>query len=752
VSNPTSRRQFLSRAGLTLAVAGTPASLKVLAMGTTDMALDVFRPGPWLQISPDDQVTIFLCKSEMGQGVHTAIPMIVADELEADWNKVKTEMAPVTAEYADPVTKSHRTNAASTMRNFYAVLRKLGAAGREILVAAAASKWNVPISECEAIQSQVYHKLSGRSSSYGALVEEAAHFPVPENPRLKNKSEFKLMGKPVLRRDIPAKVNGEARFGIDIFVPEMLYGVLAHPPAYGAVITFYDEQAAREVEGVQLVVETTRGIGILADTLDAAWKGRKALNVQWDGGAEPRMNTESVDQTLIESLNKKGISVRSDLSVQLENEGEFSTVIVDDARKVEAFTRSDRRVQAEYFLPYLTHAVMEPMDCTVHVRADRCDIWTPTQNQSRVQQVIVQITGLRPEQIRIHTPYLGGGFGRRGETFVVEEAVELSKAARRPVKLIWTREEDMKYGVFRPGYGHRIEASLDKAARVTAWSHKVAGPSVVDGLLRGIAGGPPWPYTPARFSGVDPFAVSAVSREFQYQVPALSVEYVRVDTSIPVRTWRSPSGSHFGFAVESFMDELAHAVGQDPVEFRLKHLEHQPRARRVITLAAEKAGWGKPLSRGEAQGIAMFFTDETYVAEVAEVSVNRKTGVVQVHRVVCVVDCGPVVNPDTVIAQMEGALTMGLSATLKEKVEFADGGVKSANFLDYPILRMSEAPDVDVHIVESEAKIGGAGEASLSPLAPAVANAVFSATGVRIRRLPMKPEKVLEALSHPGEV
>ncbi|MFB3120513.1 MAG: molybdopterin cofactor-binding domain-containing protein, partial [Stenotrophomonas maltophilia] len=703
-----------------LAVVATSSSLKVFALGEADTAAGVFSPGPWLQITPDNQVTVLLCKSEMGQGIHTAIPMIVADELEADWNQVKTEMAPVTEEYQDPVMKSHSTYGSTTIRHLYEPLRKLGATGREILIEAAAKKWNVAAGECEAIQGKIHHKSSSRTFSYGELVEEASSLPIPENPRLKNKSEFKLMGTPVPRRDIPAKVSGQAKFGIDTFVEGMLYGVLARPPAYGAKVSTYDEQAAKKVEGVRQVVKIGRGIGILADTLDAAWKGREALNAKWDGETQPRMSTASVDKLLAESLDKEGASARSDADVQ------------------GALTAGDKRVGAEYFLPYLSHTVMEPMDCTAHVQADRCDVWAPTQTQSGVQEVATRITGLKPEQIQVHTTYLGCGFGRRGGTFVVQEAVELSKAAGKPVKVIWTREEDMKYGAYRPGYGHRIEASLDKAGQVMAWSHKVAASSVMAGL-RGLGrGGPP----------TDPFAVGALSRRFQYEIPAMSVEYVRVDTPIPVRTWRSPSGSHSGFAVESFMDELAHAAGQDPVKFRLKHLEHSPRAHRVVELAAEKAGWGKPLAGGRARGIANFLSDDTYVAEVAEVSVNRQTGAIQVHRVVCAVDCGPVVNPDTVDAQMAGALTMGLSAALKEKLQFANGGVESNNFLDYPILRMSEAPDVEVYLVESDDQIGGAGEPSLAPIAPAVANAVFAATGVRIRTLPMTPARVLEALGN----
>ena len=717
MNNTIDRREFLSRVGLTLAIAATPSSFQVLALGQ-DTASEMFSPGPWLQITPDNRVTVLLCKSEMGQGIHTAIPMIVADELEADWKQVQTQMAPVTDEYADPVMRGHNTYGSTSIRNLYEPLRKLGAAGREILVEAAAQKWNVAANECEAIQGTVRHQPSGRTLSYGELVEEASRLPVPENPRLKQKSEFKLMGTSVPRVDIPAKVSGTAKFGIDTFVPGMLYGALARPPAYGAKVNSYDKQAAMKVQGVRQVVEINRGIGVLADTLEAAWKGKEALNATWSEGDRPTLSTETEDKLLAESLDKQGRSARRDDGFE------------------DAMAQSDQRIQAEYFLPYLSHAVMETQDCTAHVQADRCDVWTPTQTQSGVQQKAVQIAGVSPEQIHIHTTYLGGGYGRRGGTFVVEEALELSKATGTPVKVIWTREEEMQYGAYRPGYACRVQASLDSTGQIAAWSHKVAGASVIAGLRGGAGGGPP----------IDPFAVSALSNEFPYQIPQLSIEYVQVNTPVLVRTWRSPAGSHLGFTVESFIDEVAHASNQDPVAFRLKHLGHEPRAHRVVELAAEKAGWGTPLARGQARGVASFFSDGTYVAEVAEVSVNEKTGVVQVHRVVCAVDCGPVVNPDTAVAQMEGALTMGLSAALKEKLEFADGGVKSQNFFDYPMLRMSEAPDVEVHFVASDESIGGAGEPSLPPIAPAVANAVFAATGARIRQLPMTPARVLEAL------
>jgi len=710
------RRQFLTRTGLTLAVAATPSGLGVFAMGKADTETDLFRPTAWYTIAADNEVTIFVCKSEMGQGIHTALSMIVADELEADWDQVRIEQAPVTEEYVDPVQGSQMTFGSTSIRNLYQPLREAAAAGREMLIQAAAQTWGVGADQCRASKGRVCHRRNGTSLSYGELSGTASELALPENPGLKSRSEFKIMGTSVPRRDIPAKVSGSARFGIDTHAPGMLYGAVARPPAYGARIVSYDKSAAEAVPGVDWVGEIDRGIAVCADTPENCWKAQEALNPKWDQGIQPDLSTRSLDALFKESLDQPGASAR------------------DDAGVPAALAGAHTRVQVEYSLPYLAHAPMEPMNCTAHVRSDGCDVWAPTQGQTQALRKTAQITGLDPATITVHTPYLGGGFGRRVKTDFLEEAVELSKATTRPVKVIWTREEDIQHCAFRPGNSHRITGALDEQGRLIAWAHKVACPSILATVM---------PQAPR----VDSQAVRGLV-DLQYDVPNVSVEYVPVEPPIPVHFWRSVGDSHNGFTVENFMDEMAHAAGADSLEFRLRHLQGNPRGYRTLEVVAEKAGWGKPSPQGYARGVATFPSHGSFISQIAEVSVDEKTGVIRVHRVVCAVDCGPVIHPDNMKAQIEGALTMGLSAAMKERVEFARGGVQSGNFGDYQLLRMSEAPEVEVHIIDSDAPIGGMGETSLPPIAPAVAGAVFAGTGARIRRLPMTPQVVLEALAN----
>ncbi len=704
------RREFLTRTGLTLAVAATASGFKVFAMAEADT--DQFQPTSWYTLTANNRLTVMVNKSEMGQGTHTALAMIVAEELDVKWDQVGVEQAPTRKEYYTPPRfTSMTTGGSGGVRSMYEPLRLAGAAGREMLLQAGAERWSVPVSECQTSEGQVLHRSSGRSFTYGELVEEASQLPVPENPRLKDKSEFKIMRTPIARLDIPAKVNGQAKFGIDTFVPGMLYGAIARPPALGAEVVSYSEEAAKAVAGVRHVVQVDAGVAVCAETLDAAWKGREALGVNWSQGDFPSQSTETVDRDLVASLEKEGVTAH------------------DEGDALSAIEQAHQQVQAEYHLPYLSHAPMEPLNCTAHVQADRCDVWVSTQGQSRVLDAAVSITGLEAEQIHVHTPYLGCGLGRRARTDFAEEAIQISKATGEPVKVIWTREEDIQYDLYRPANSTRITAALDPEGQVTAWSHKVVAAQ----------------FSMRPGSQFDGQAVSGLTR-LQYKVPNVSVKWVELKNSIPCTFWRSVGSSHNGFTVESFMDELAHAAGKDPLEFRLQHLKENKRLHGVLELVAEKAGWGKPLVGAEGRGIAGYYSYRSYVAQVAEVSVDRNTGKVKVHRVVCAVDCGPHVNPDTVHAQMMGAITMGLSAAFKEKVHFADGGVKSSNFFDYNLLRMSDSFDVEVHIVDSDESQGGCGEPGLPPAAPAVANAIFAASGARVRHLPMTPETVLEAL------
>ena len=706
------RREFLTRTGLTLAVAATPSGFQVFAMGEAATESGLFQPTSWYTLSADNLLKVMVNKSEMGQGTHTALAMIVAEELDVKWDQVGVEQAPTRKEYYTPPRfTSMTTGGSGGVRSMYEPLRIAGAAGREMLLQAGANRWNVPVSECQTSEGQVLHRSSGRSFTYGELVEEASQLPVPQDPRLKDKSEFKIMRTPIARLDIPAKVSGEAKFGIDTFVPGMLYGVIARPPAFGAEVVSYDEPAAKAVAGVRHVVKVDAGVAVCAETLDAAWKGREALGVSWSQGEFPSQSTETVDRDLVASLEKEGVTAH------------------EEGDSLSAIEQAHQQVQAEYHLPYLSHAPMEPLNATAHVQAHRCDVWVSTQGQSRVLDSAVSITGLKPEQIHVHSPYLGCGLGRRARTDFSDEAIQISKATGEPIKVIWTREEDIQYDLYRPANSTRITAALDPAGQVSAWSHKVVAAqfSMRPGSL---------------FDGQ---AVSGLTR-LQYKVPNVSVKWVELKNSIPCTYWRSVGSSHNGFTVESFMDELAHAAGKDPLEFRLQHLKENKRLHGVLELVADKAGWGKPLVGAEGRGIAGYYSYRSYVAQVAEVSVDRNTGRVKVHRVVCAIDCGPHVNPDTVHAQMMGAITMGLSAAFKEKVHFANGGVKSANFFDYNLLRMSESFDVEVHIVDSDEAQGGAGEPGLPPAAPAVANAIFAASGARVRHLPMTPEVVLEAL------
>lgn len=714
------RREFLKTtitgAGLTIAAVMTPAGLRLLSAAEMEREEATFKPNVYLRIAPDDSITVVVNKSEMGQGVTTSLPMIIADELEADWKQVRFVSAPAADEYKDPVWGMQSTGGSTSVRHMHDTLRKAGAAAREMLIAAGSEALKVPLRECAAVNGVVRHMKTGKGLSYGKLVFEASRLTVPQNPALKKEGQFKYIGKAMPRLDVPEKSTGRALFGIDTFAPGMLYAVMARPLQYGAEPASFDHEAAKRVKGVRAVVPGQRGIAVCADTLDAAWKGRNALNVQWRNAKAPALDTAALEKDMMAKIGEQGLVAKSRGDVRA------------------ALGQAVKKVEASYQTPYLAHATMEPMNCAASVTADRCDIWAPTQNQGGIKGMAVKATGLKPEQVFVHTTYLGGGFGRRFETDFAEEAVNLSKTAGKPVKVIWTREEDFQNDFYRPANYTRIEAGLDGQGKVTAWSHKIVCPSIFARVFPSMMK-----------NGIDSAAVEGVT-DLEYEVPNLLAEYVRIDLPVPVGFWRSVGASHNGFIIESFVDELAAAAGRDALEFRLGLLQKHPRAKRVLETAGQKAGWGGKPAKGQALGIAYHLSFGSYVAQVAEVSVEKATGRIKVHKITCAVDCGSVINPNTVIAQMESGIIMGLSAALKEKMEFAGGGVRTTNFGDYDLLRMSETPEIEVHIVTSRDPLGGIGEPGVPPAAPAVANAVFAATGIRLRSLPMTPAAVLAAM------
>jgi isoquinoline 1-oxidoreductase subunit beta len=726
-----SRRSFLKGSlaftGLTIAVSVSPLGARLLNASQAKEALKNFKPNLWYEITPNNVVNVFIGASEMGQGTHTALSMIIADELEADWKQVRVHQGGAAKEYFNPhpILQAQITVASASVRMFYEPLRKASAAGRAMLVKAAASSWGVPENECEAIKGTVTHKKSSRKSTYGQLCLEAAKLEIPKDAPLKKDGDFRYIGKAVPRVDGPSKVKGSAVFGLDVSVPGMRYAVFARPPAYGAKPISSNEKAALQVKGVLKIVPAPMGIAVCAKSLDAAWKGREALDVKWDQGILPQMDNGFIEKTFMEELDKAG----------------SKAVKKGDAKK--ALEGAAKKVKATYFVPFVAHTTMEPINCTAFVRKDQCDVWAPTQGQTDAQNLASQISGLPPEKVNIHTTYMGCGLGRRAAPDFVAEAVIVSKAVGKPVKVVWTREEDIKYDFFRAATCHRIEAGLDGQGQLIGWSHKaVAGSIMKDIAPQAIKDG----VDVMSLWGLMDFPGSPDGNNILYEIPNFYLEFLISGLPIPVAPWRSVQNGPNAFVTECFIDELAHAAGKDPLEFRLGLLKESKRAQRVLQVAAEKAGWGKPLPKGQGRGIAQHHCFGTSVAQVAEVAVNEKDGMVKVNRVVVAVDCGLAVSPGNVEAQIQGAVINALSTVLKEEVQFSNGGVKSANFDDYDVLRMGEVPEIEVHIVKSSEKIGGIGEPGVPPLAPAVANAFFNATGVRVRRIPLTPKFVQDVL------
>ncbi|CAI8840474.1 xanthine dehydrogenase family protein molybdopterin-binding subunit [Methylocaldum szegediense] len=710
LDNP-GRRQFLKSSavlGGSLVIAFyLPRTMK-FAMAAEEPA-KTFPPNAFIRIGADETVTILINKSEMGQGVYTSLAMLVADELEADWSKVRVESAPVAPVYNHTAWNIQATGGSTSVSSSWEQLRKVGATGRELLIQAAAETWKVKPDSCRAENGYVIHKPTDRRLSYGALSAKAAQLPMPARVKLKDPKSFKLIGKPTRRLDTPAKTNGTAQFGIDVRLPGLLTALVARPPVFGAKVKSFDAAKSKAVAGVVDVVQVPSGIAVVAKDFWSAKKGRDALEIVWDRGPNAELSSATLREEFARWAQTSGIPAK------------------EKGNAISALAKVRKPLSAEYEVPYLAHAPMEPLNCTVDLREDRCEIWTGTQFQTFDRNQAAAIAGLKPEQVELHTTFLGGGFGRRAnpQSDFVSEAVHVAKAVKKPVKVVWTREDDIKGGYYRPAFYDRLTAGLDEKGRLIAWTHTIVGQS--------IAVGTPFEANMVR-EGVDVASVEGAA-DLPYAIPNLRVDLHSPRLDIPVLWWRSVGHSHTAFVVESFIDEVAHAAGKDPYRFRYDLLTKHPRHRGVLELAAKKAGWGSDLPKGRGRGIAVHASFGSYVAQVAEVSVED--GQVRVHRVVCAIDCGQVVNPDTVAAQMESGVVWALSAALYGEITLDKGEVEQSNFTDYPILRIDEMPTVEVHIVPSREPPSGVGEPGVPPLAPAVANALFAATGQRIRALPL---------------
>jgi isoquinoline 1-oxidoreductase beta subunit len=643
---------------------------------------------PWLRVNRDHSMTLFVDRSEMGQGAITGLAMLVAEELEVPLERLRVEFAPAAPEYANPLIGEQLTGGSTSIRAAWDNLRRSTAAARERLITTAAERWKVRRSECGAEAGEVVHHRSGRRVPYAALATAAAAKRAPRAVMLKRRQEFLLIGRSVPRLELPDLALGRAAFALDLTLPNTVDAVLARCPSFGGRVASFDASSPLQVPGVIDALEVDGAVAVVAENVPAALAGRDQLRIIWDLAGACSLDSDAVRERLVAALGRRGAKARERGNVE------------------RALARAKLVLDAQYETPYLAHATMEPMNCIAAVSEVACDIWTGTQAQTRAQAVGMKIAGLPRKQVRVHTTYLGGGFGRRLEADYVEEAVRLAKILRRPVRVLWTRADDMQHDFYRPASITAFRAGLDASGALSAWLQCIAGPELALGEV-----------------------------DIPYAVRNLREVHIKEELRIPTGYWRSVGASQNAFAIECFVDELAVAAGKDPLEFRLALLEHSPRHRGVLELAAERAGWHRSPAKGTGRGIAVYRSYGSWVAQVAEVSVDGDAW--RADRIVCAIDCGIVVNPNAVAAQIEGAVVFGLSAALHGEITLRNGAVEQSGFDDYPILRMRDTPVIEVHIVPSRARPGGVGEPGLPPVAPAVANAVFAATGTRIRRLPL---------------
>lgn len=689
-------------------------------------------PQAWIRLHPDNTLTVVINHAEMGQGITTALAMIVAEELEADWAGVNFAMAPVAEVYKHPHYGMQWTVSSRSVESSWLILRQAGASLRELLRRAAATTWQVPLDSCQAREGRIHHAPSDRSLTYGELLQTAAGLPLPSAPPLKSPSEFRLIGRPLARLDAAAKINGSALFGTDIRLPGLLHATVLHPPVYGeqsqAII---NEAAIRQLPGVRAVVRITTGVAIVAETVWQAMAASEQLRIQWLPLAKRRIDSEQLWQRWKQRGRTPGRIIHGQ-GEQLTEAGQSWTI------------------EASYDLPYQAHATMEPMNCTAEVGKDYCHLWVPTQNPQGARDIAARRTGLAPQQVQVQTTFLGCGFGRRALVDYVGEAVELSMHMEAPVQVLWSREEDLRRDYYRPGTHNLLKAVVDERGHPTAWLHRIVGadafgqamPQVIPAMLgervpnlvkNGVARvaealGPR--LIPGKKAGIG-------AGPLPYTLPRMQVEFINDDPGFPVCWWRSVAPSSNCFAVECFVDEIATRSGRDPLDLRLELLADNPRLRAVVQEVAARYGWRQQRQVGRFAGLACQDFQDTMMAMVAEVSVEGGHRV-RVHRVVCALDCGVAINPKIIHAQVESGIAFGLTATLKGEITFAQGAARQSNFNDFPLLRFDEMPQVDTHIMESDRAPTGIGEVAVPVIGPAVANAVFAATGRPIRRLPIR--------------
>lgn len=679
-----------------------------------DLHKHAVLPNAFLRIDADESITVYLPCVEMGQGVSTSLPMLIAEELEADWSSIKIEFAPAHEEYENPRSGRQITGGSASIRGFWRPMREAGALAREILLQAAAQTWKVEKSQCKARKGKITHQQTNAISSYGQLVSAASSIPLPQTvPQLKPAGQFTIIGQSVPRKDTLDKITGKALFGQDINIPDMLFASVIRSPVFEGKPASFDATPAMKLKGMINVFAIENGIAIVAKNYWTTRKARQLIDITWQTGELATLDSAAIRTQFVKMVGDgKEIETRGDTT--------------------KAFASSSNIHEAVYETPFLAHACMEPMSCTAHVQTDRCDVWVATQGPGPAQKAASKISGVPRNKTYIHTTYLGGGFGRRSETDFVEEAVLISKQLNKPVKVIWTREDDIQHDYYRPATYNRLTAALDHNGIPVAWQHEIAGASILHRIV---------PFAGLIFRGKDATSTEGADN-LPYDIPNFKVTYAMVNSGIPVGFWRSVGNSQNAYVTECFLDELAAVSGKDPYRFRLELLKHQPKLAKVLTLAAEKSAWGSQLPDTHHRGIAIVKSFDSIVAYVAEVSIDKNAALntLKTIRITAAVDCGTTIHPDNVIAQIESGIVYGLSAVLFGEITINKGAVEQGNFDTYPLLRMHEMPLIDVHLVKSAGPPGGVGEIGVPPIAPAVVNAVFAATGKPVRKLPFQPQ------------